>query len=545
MRPLALLLACCPAALLAEDIPLTSDVTAVTLYPSGATITREVPFSASEGTHQLILTDLPPSTPLESVRVSVEGAVMGSVTSRSDFVPPRTDATNAVIEAAEAKVEEAEADLRAGFGDVQAIRLEVEAANARVTFLNSLGDSENVTELGVDALRDLAGMIGEETLTALQAAHAAEQKAGEAERDLKDLKEALDMARKELQALVPEVEDRAMLAIAINAATQTEGMVEVTYNIHNAGWLPVYDLKLDRSEATLAIERGAFVSQNTGENWRDVTLTLSTVRPSEQTDPGQVWPWLRRIYDPKEQLTKSMTRVEAEMDVFAGAIADAAPMEEPMMVEQASAEFDGLAVTYDYPGSVSVASGADRVRLALGSLSTDVDLTARAVPLSDDAAFLMASFTNDMGELILPTHEAMVYLDGRFVGQRYLDLIASGDEAEVSFGPIDGLRLTRTVLDRNEGDRGILSKSNEFTEEVRIEVQNLTGESWPVELRDHVPYSEQEDLEITWEASPRPDAEDIDGKRGVLSWSFDLPAGDTQTIELSHGLEWPDGMVLQ
>lgn len=543
MRKLALLLACCPAALFAGDIPLTSDVTAVTLYPQGATITRRVPYTAPEGAHQLILTDLPPSTPLESVRVKLDGAVMGSVTTRSDFVPPRSAEDTAALRAAENRVEQAEQALRAGFGQVQMIRLEVEAANARVQFLTKLGDSESMAELGTDALRDMVGLIGDETLAALQNAHDAGLRADTAERDLKDLKDDVATARQALQALVPEVEDRAMLSVAINAATATEGMVEITYNIYEAGWLPVYDLKLDRASSAMDIERGAFVSQSTGENWQDVALTLSTVRPSEQTQPGEVWPWLRRIYDPKQAIAKSSLNDDAELSDFARATAGA-PMEEPVMV-QAAANFDGLAVTYQYPGDVSVASGADRVRLALGALSTQVELSARAVPLSDPTAFLIASFTNDTGELILPTSEAMVYLDGRFVGRRYMELAAAGADAEVSFGPIEGLRLTRTVLDRNEGDRGILSKSNEMTEEMLIEVQNLTGEAWPVVLRDHVPYSEQEDLSITWSASPKPSVEDVDGKRGVLEWSFDLEAGQTQVIEVSHGLQWPDGKALQ
>ena len=157
----------------------------------------------------------------------------------------------------------------------------------------------------------------------------------------------------------------------------------------------------------------------------------------------------------------------------------------------------------------------------------------------------MAAITNDMGELILPTSEASFYLDGRFVGQRYLDLIPAGGEADLSFGPVEGLRLTRRVLDRNEGDRGVITKSNELTEEVRIEVENLTGESWPVRLLDRVPYSEQEDLEITWTAQPRPTEEDVDGKRGVLAWTVEIAPGATQEIALSHRIEWPEGMQLR
>jgi uncharacterized protein (TIGR02231 family) len=544
MRVLPFVLALFPSFLFAEDIGLVSEVTGVTLYPDGATITREVPFSMPAGRHNLILTDLPQSTPLESVRVEVAGAVMGSVSARSDFVPPRSEQDDAAIAAAEAEVERLEAALRKARAGIQAIRLEADAADARVAFLEKLGEGEGVAQMDVAALRELVDMIGDQMLAALQAAHDASRRAEEADRDLKDLLEDLDRARKALAALVPEDEDRAMLAVAVSSDTEAAGVVTVTYNTYAAGWLPVYDLRLTRESGALDIVRGTFVQQSTGENWDDVVLTLSTVRPSEQTSPSDIWPWLRRIFDPEMMRQKSVARLEAEQDSFAGALAEPAP-EAPVMIEEAGASFDGLSVTYSYPGTVSVASGADRVRLALGSLETQAGVVALAVPISDETAYLVAAITNDMGELILPTPEASFYLDGRFIGQRYLDLIPAGGEADLSFGPIEGLRLTRTVLDRNEGDRGVITKSNEMTEEVRIEVENLTGEVWPLRLLDRVPYSEQEDLEITWTAQPRPTEEDVDGKRGVMAWEFEIAPGATQEIALGHRIEWPEGMQLR
>ena len=180
----------------------------------------------------------------------------------------------------------------------------------------------------------------------------------------------------------------------------------------------------------------------------------------------------------------------------------------------------------------------------MGEISTAAETVAQAVPLTDSNAFLMASITNDMGELILPG-TAMYYLDGRFIGQQHLELIPAGAEADLAFGPIDGLRLTRTILDRNEGDSGIITKSNDLSEAVEIKVENLTGEVWPVRLLDRVPYSEQEDLEITWSARPKPAEQNIDGKRGIMAWEFELGAGDSQMIRLDHQLEWPEGKVLR
>jgi uncharacterized protein (TIGR02231 family) len=532
------MLALVPLPLWAADIPLTSRVSAVTLYPQGATVTREVAYNAPAGQNDLILADLPQGTPLASIRVAVTGARMGGVTTRSDYVPPREAADSPALIAARAEVERLEQALREARAGIEDIRLEAEAARARIAFLGQIGQQDSGAALEVDRLRDLAGMIGAETLAAKQAEAEANRRAEAAERGLKDQIEELARAVQALSALVPENEARAMLAVAISSDAATTGTLTVTYTIPDAGWQPLYDLHLARDTGALRIERGAFVQQATGENWQDVALTLSTLRPSEQTDPGTLWPWIPRIGDPDE--IRPLARGKAEGALMSAA----APAAESDAAEVAIADFDGLSVSYSYPAPVSIASGADRVRLMLGPLESTAEIVAQAVPMLDASAFLMARLINDTGEILLPTAEARFYLDGRYVGQRWMNQIAAGAEADLSFGPIDGLRLTRLVTNRNEGDRGLITKSNEMTESVEIKIENLTGETWPLRVLDRVPVSEQEDLKITWQADPAPTEQDVDGQRGILSWAFDLPAGESRIITLQTRLTWPETKVL-
>lgn len=517
-----------------------SNVTAVTVYPSGAEVTREASVDLPAGQHELILADLPRTTPLGSVRVEAEGMVLGSVTTRQDYVPPRDAQETAELAAARAEVDRLESRLREGEADVAAIRLEAEAARGQVDFLENLSANDGLAGLKAGALRDLARVIGAEGLAARRTAHDAERRAKTADRALDDLRAELKAARQAVEALVPETGPRAMLAVSVSAETPVSAQMRVRYVMNRAGWQPVHDFRLARDAARVDIARGALVRQATGENWRDVAMTLSTVRPAERSAPSDIQPWLRRIVDPEKSRQKgAMPAVGAG---FAGRVAGVMP---EAAAKTATAEFDGLAVTYSYPDPVSVATGADRVRLALGTQEVAADLVAQAVPLRDSRAYLMARITNDTGTPLLRTREARFYRDGRFVGQRALDTIPAGGDAALAFGPVDGLRLTRLVPERSAGDRGVLSKSNALLESVSIEVENLTGESWPLRVLDRVPYSEQEDLQVDWQADPRPDTQDVDGKRGVLAWEFDLPPGATRAIRLDYDLRWPEGMDLR
>lgn len=530
----------CPA--LAADITVPSHVAAATIFPQGAAITREASFSAPAGQHRLILQDMP-LRDLEGLRIEAEGVSLGSVTLRDDLAPPRDAEATAAVAAAEAEVERLELALESARDAVAAIRLEAQAAQAQRAFLQGIGTAEGLGSAGVDTLRELSRMVAEETLSAERKAQDADIRARAAERGMKGLVEDLAAAKQALAALDVESDAREYLAVAIEVPAAIEGALTIRYISPDAGWRPVYDFHLDRGESpALTIGRGAYVTQWTGETWDEVALTLSTVRPAGQTEPGEIYPLRHRIEDPQAPVRSEKRAVGGVAEEAAEDAPASPPMPEPVV---AAAEYDGLSVRYAYPGTVSLATGAEDVRIALGSLVLDPEITARAVPLRDETAFLMAEVTNHAGEIILPSAQSEFYLDGTFVGLRPTGMIAAGDEASFSFGPIEGLRLTRKVLDRSEGDRGVISRSNRREEVVEIEVRNLTGESWDLRLIDRVPYSEQEDLSVDWSATPKPSETDVEGARGILGWDLVLEPGAEQVVRLEQRLSWPADMVLR
>ncbi|MDQ7070412.1 MAG: DUF4139 domain-containing protein [Rhodobacterales bacterium] len=540
MKLFAVLLAVLPTFTFAEEIVLAGKVTDVILYPQGATVTRNIPFQAAAGTHTLVITGIPADSSEENLRVTVSGATMGIVTERQNFVPPRDDATNAELEAARAVVTAIEGDIRKMRDEIKAIGLQNEAVAARITFLRQIGEGDKLANTDLEVLRDISRMIGAETLAAREDGHKAEIAARVLEDALALRQEDLETAQKQVAALVPEDHDFAYMAIEVSSDEAINGAVQISSFTRDAEWGPTYDMRLNTdAPATLVIDRAARVWQGTGENWQGVNLELSTLRPSGQLKPSYVYAQRRRIEKPAPPEPSPMVRSMAESSILGPIVFT----EEPSVM---SMDFDGLSVTYGYPIAIDIASRADELRIDLGRLETGATLHARAIPRNDETGFLMAEFTNDMGELILPSGESAFFLDGRFVGNQEIDgVIATGAEATLSFGPIEGLRLTRKVVDRNEGDTGFVSRVNERVELAEIGVENLTGRAWDVRLLDRVPYSEQEDLVITWRSKPMPNAANVEGRRGILQWDFTLAPQERKDITLSHRIEWPSGMELR
>ncbi|MDZ4085475.1 MAG: DUF4139 domain-containing protein [Tabrizicola sp.] len=524
----------------ADTLPATSRITAVTVYPDGARLTREVTFTApAAGPHELLVTDLPYDSDPGLIRLGAsDGLQLGSFNLRADRLPPREDPLSEAQKAAKAEVEAAQAAADSAQLALEAITAKVEAAEAQARFLSSFSGAlpDGATP---ETIKAMAGMIGAETLAARQAALAAKAELPPAQKAVTQAQEVLAKAQAAYDALPSADMDYTALSVAVTAAGAGEARVTITQYVGNASWQPVYDLNLTRDGGEkLTLDRSVLVTQYTGEDWDGVALTLSSSRPSDQSAPSQLWPELRSIGP--EVDVEELSRKAYGSD---SALYETAPEAAAAPITAAMA-YEGDTVVYQYPDPVTVATGAENLRLALDSLDFAPVVEAVAVPRLDDTAFVMASFTNASDEPLLPG-QAMLFREGVLVGSTWLDVIAPGVETDLGFGAIETLRVKREMPKRQGGETGVFTSSNQQTESAVITVENTGTEAWPVRILDQVPYSEQDDLEVEVTASPAPSATDVEGQRGILAWDFDLAAGGKQTITLEHVLTWPEGMVLQ
>ncbi|WP_019294549.1 DUF4139 domain-containing protein [Leisingera sp. ANG-S] len=536
------------AAAAADTIPVSSTVSEVTLYPGLAEVTRSAALTLPEGRHRLILQNVPRTAALETLQVEIAGARRVATLLRENYVPPR-DADDPEVEAAEARVREVEARIAAVRDEAAQARAGVRAAEASIGFLQQLGTNEGLAQADAVALSEIARMISAEAAGASQAAVASEAEARRIELQMQDLEEELAEAQAALAAITLEDDDRLYIAVDIEAEQAGEGAVKVSYytaGAGNIGWQPSYEMHLNTvTEQQVILKRAVMLVQDTGENWQDVALTLSTAVPGEQGSPSALRPWLRRIEEPQPpRALKSMGQDVAELSALAEPV-----LEAPAVFEETrggwGADLGGAAATYRFGLPVSIASGADLLRLEMDSLTAEAKVQAVAVPSRDETAYRVSTFTNSFGEQLLASDEVPRFVDGKLVTVEDFAGLAPGAEMDAGFGPIEGLQLRRDVLGQSEGEQGLISRSNAQVQKVEITVENLTAQEWVVRVLDRVPYSQQDDLEIEWSATPRPTKENVEKQRGILAWDLELGAGESETIQLDTTLSWPEGMVLR
>ncbi|WP_299044919.1 DUF4139 domain-containing protein [uncultured Tateyamaria sp.] len=534
----ALILALLPLPALADTFVVQAPPVAATVYAQGALVSRAATVDLPAGQHVLDLRNMDPDLSLDAMDIRLTGATITarSWTPRPDtpYRAPRTPEWMAAKDAFDAASE-----ALAALDDRIALALaSAQAAQDQIQFLNGLTLPKDASA-NVDTLRAIGQLIASDGTAARAAMRAAEAEARQLRRDRPDLEFALAQAQAALDAATPTNTAPATLSLNVTVPQAVSAELDLSYLTAGVSWAPVYEMDLT-DDTALSIARSAVISQFTNEDWTDIQLTLSTVEPFAQSEPSTLWPQRRRIEDPVQK-KRELSRLQA--DSATGLVAPV--MESPVIAEEvAAANFEGIGVTYTLPTPVTINARSEDLQIALDRLEMDATVSARAIPRFDDTAFRLAQITNTTAEILLPGR-ALLYVDGQLVGTTDVGALAPNAETELFFGRIDGLRLTRTVLDRNEGDRGLITRSNQESEDIRIDIENLTPRAWDVSVRDAVPFSEQEDLVIDWSARPAPDVDAVDDQRGILEWQMSLDPGQSRTIAVQTTLTWPEDKVLR
>ncbi|PYQ09600.1 MAG: hypothetical protein DMH00_12740 [Acidobacteria bacterium] len=265
-------------AVAAESTP-ASHVTQVTLYRDGALVSREAQVTLSPGDHHVLLKEIPSVADPNSVRVTgagTAGMVIGGVEVSQDFRPANLTP------------------------EYKGLEKELQDLTAQMSGLDDRQKSINSMREIVAGLKASAGQAASKDLLTRGFAVDSWQKAfqflserlnglAEEERSMapkrKDLTEKIDVTRQRLNQLVSQGgTQRWSATVLVSAPRGGEMTLKAMYLARSASWVPLYDARLDSASGRVEMIWQAQVTQNTGEDWKGVGVTLSTTRPAAGID---------------------------------------------------------------------------------------------------------------------------------------------------------------------------------------------------------------------------------------------------------------------
>src|SRR5262245_1671852 len=292
------------AAFVQDEIPaLATQVRDVTVYGSEALVTRAGKAKVARGVTHLEVRGLPNGLRDESVKVKTgaEATVVGVDVLHASGTTAPSRAVEELRAARKAKQRERDENgdrlevakqLRAY---LDSIRAEAPKVAGQATLSGALDPGKWEGGYGVLAKAYADNAEGARRLL---------EKLAVLDAELADLDRQLE--RLQAGATVPT----KTVALDLLADAPADADVEVSYLVGDAGWSPTYDLRTSASVADAAVAVYGVVVQRTGEDWKDVALTLSTAKPERGAAPPPLRPMVVAVVMPEGRRGENVRKAE-------------------------------------------------------------------------------------------------------------------------------------------------------------------------------------------------------------------------------------------
>ena len=560
------------SAAFADVQTITGTISKVTVYRGQALVTRTLDVDLPAGTSELIVTGLPAKIVPESLYAQTSGNIkVLSVRYREKAVE---EDTREEVKQLDAEIEEVNNQLRHIGWDFKQRRNQWEMFEKLKDF--------TVTAAKADLSRGLLTFEPLEKLTEYIEKKGLEYHRHNIEYEDKDAqlkkkRELLERKRKELDAGRSRTELEAV--IFVNNETKKKAAIEISYLVNGANWTPQYNLRADPKKSNVLIEYNAVVNQTSGENWNGVALSLSTAEPTMVSAPPVLDPMLvslslpvqaqqaeqqvfAQIDNVRRQLQSRKANIKkgiaANFDLNELAISNQGfvlqatdqQLKEFQKQLAVVARKEGVSVTYNLPGKLSLPSRSDQQLVTIATVSTEADFTLIATPILTDYVYLQAELLNNSDTILLPG-QASVFRNGEFVGNSQLPLVTIGEKLTAGFGIDSQVQVTRELEEKKTRIQG----GNRIdTYHYRIALSNYKNTAVELQLLDRLGYTEGSSIKIELVKTEPQLSKDSEylrtaRKKGILRWDLNLPPNtvdeNATVVTYSLTMEYDKNMQIQ
>jgi uncharacterized protein (TIGR02231 family) len=495
-------------------------VTAVVLFPGGATVTRSAPVTPTM--MSIEIPGLPTGFDIQTLRADADAGV------RIGQIVIKDAGDTEAINPAEAALNEKVQALR---DQDAALDAEFRAADIVRAYLERFGGADTATHehthSAIDA-RTLAGLIDTigrgagDALARMQRIAVQKRENGK----------KIEALQRDLAHVRTGATDRRTLTV--NFVAERAGTLRISYQVPQAGWKPAYRATLDGENSKVSLERLATVSQKTGEDWINVSLRLSTNQPRLSPQAPEPQPWLLSYVPPRPAAAEPRAYMAAAAPAAAPmqALKVAGDSYQPPTFESQST----YATEFEVPSRVSLATDGREMTVPLATQLLPVKQRLRVVPRLDKAAIVTAEAGRPEG--VWPSGNMQLFRDGQYVGATEWNP-QSADHFVLSFGRDELVRVSVDPVKGQSGSTGIFERRSERRITDQFTLTSAHKRPVDVLLLESSPVSSSDEIKVKASFEPKPTTEAWEKRQGVVAWETTLAPKASATFTVDYVIDYP------
>ncbi len=506
------------------DKQVATQASDVTIFMNGAQVTRQKSVQLSQGKQTLVFNGLSPYIRDNSIQVGTEGKItILGVKREFDFSEQEKQSERIALLEQQIKDKELE---------ISKIKTEQEVIKAEQDFLEA-----NKTLSGKNEAVTLQNL--QQTLNYYrERLNVTKTRQAELTLLLKERNDELNKLKADLRQVQGNAaKETSKIIVDVNAQQTGTFKFRLSYYVNNVNWIASYDLRAFNIGEPVSLTYKAQIYQNTGENWDNVNLTLSSGNPAQNNNKPTLSPY--KLREPQPVVTYARATAAIAMDAVYEE--EAAPQmmkarsynaAKESMIE---AEIDDNMTAFEIKikEKYSVPSSAERTSVDVGLFELPAKYEYHAIPKKDKEAFLIAKAT-DWTKHHLISGQANIYFENTYVGQTHINTQSGNDTLTVSLGRDKSIVVTRDEQ-TDFAKKKILSSKVEVSKAWQIEVKNQKRQAIDIVIFDQIPVSTSSSIEVTSELN----GAEHTAATGEIKWKLNIPAGQTVKKAFNYKVKYP------
>ncbi len=373
---------------------------------------------------------------------------------------------------------------------------------------------------------------------------------------VQELQEKIDGLNTRLTLIINETTEKpaepekpfGRIIMQVVCREEQEAAIALSYYTVNAGWQPVYDIRVNSKTNGMKLVYKASLVQNTGIDWKKTKLTLSTGTPNFTTTAPLLSAWYLEYYEPQlyNQMNEAVNgymqnKMQSFNDkdlheVLSGKVAGT-KVETiiPSTLDQFTALKQGLLNTsFEIDLPYDIVSNGQAHSINIKEQEIQCNLKNYAVPKLDVDAYLVAEITNWENLDLIPGN-ANIIMDDTYIGKSFIDPNSTADTLNLSLGKDKRVNVKRTVVkDATTSKTKDANIKQTFTYE--IVVKNNKVKDINIVLKDQYPLTNIKEIEteLTDDGGAA-----VNTELGVLTWKITLKPGESKKLRFSYTIKYP------
>ncbi len=322
----------------------------------------------------------------------------------------------------------------------------------------------------------------------------------------------------------------------------------VQYYDNAAYWNPVYEIHTAGKGEDIEFRLRAQITQTTGEDWKNVAVSLYTGNPSVSNSLPEIAPVYLEIRPEFKARTMNSTMMMGMQ--MAGSAAPMMAMEDSAVEETVSfkrietpeAEVNDNETMTEYALSEprDIFTGDEGTIADLQTFRIPAEYQLIAVPKKENHAYLCAEIkTEDLPVMIAGT--AGVYLNDAFTGNVSVSPDMTEEKFRISLGRDERVQIQRKEL-RKKSASALIRNQKTVEHEYEIIVTNRKSEEIKVSVTDQIPVSRDKTIVVE---TLKTDGGKADETTGLVKWELTLAPQETRSVHLAYRTGWPKDKDLQ